>query len=167
MKEMKTEPSTIWGSGTAAKGFYLTKDNGGGPITHKFLKANGKRYQTPLAAEWHQMVKQNKQDAFNGEPNNGGYIKILNLRKSIDDPTTLYNIDLYYCCDSTIYENLGEYHEQDLAMADVYLDGETGLYQYINGLGRFSEANDLGLNYLWEGRLVWGEPFGFGRMISE
>jgi hypothetical protein len=23
------------------------------------------------------------------------------------------------------------------------------------------------LNYLYEGRLFWGEPFGFGRLISE
>jgi len=52
MGEVKKEPTDIWGSSVATKGLYLTKDNGGGPITNKFLKANGKRYQTPLAAEW-------------------------------------------------------------------------------------------------------------------
>lgn len=41
MQEAKKEPTEIWGSTTAAKGLYLTKDNGGGPITNKFLKANG------------------------------------------------------------------------------------------------------------------------------
>jgi hypothetical protein len=85
------------------------------------------------------MVRQNKRDAFKGETENGGYIQLRNLRYSIDDPTTFYNIDLYFCCDSVITEKLGEYNATDLSLIEVYFQGETGLYQYVNGLGRISE----------------------------
>jgi hypothetical protein len=44
MQEMKKEPTRIWGSTTNAKGLYLTPGNGGGPITDKFLVANGKKF---------------------------------------------------------------------------------------------------------------------------
>jgi hypothetical protein len=57
IQAMKKEPTTIWGSTIKAKALYLTKANGGGSITDKFLVANRKKYQNPLAADWYRMVK--------------------------------------------------------------------------------------------------------------
>jgi hypothetical protein len=91
------------------------------------------------------MVRQNKKDAYDGFPNNGGYIQLLNLRRSEDVVDTIYNIELYYCCNSDITENLITYNATDLAAVEIYMDGEAGLYQYLNGMGRISEANSLGL----------------------
>jgi hypothetical protein len=145
MQVMKKEPSTIWGSTTKAKALYLTPGNGGGPITDKFLVANGKKYQTPIAADWFNIVGQNKEDAYKGNLANGGYIQLLNLRRSTADPETIYNIELYYCCNADITNNLLSYNATDLGAIEVYMDGSTGLYQYLNGMGRISEANSLGL----------------------
>ena len=145
IQAVKKEPSTIWGRTTNAKALYLTPGNGGGPITKKFLVANGQKYQTPLAADWFSIVRQNKRDAYDGNPTNGGYIQLLNLRKSTSDPKTIYNIELYYCCNADITNNLLTYNATDLGSTEVYMDGSAGLYQYLNGMGRLSEANSLGL----------------------